>query len=1170
MNLSIDLINQFLANEYVRIPFLYRQQNETSFTFSVNASEIYLHKLPVNHYKGDVIIPECFANNLYIPETLTTAESGFALVEVHNKTDENITITLDQPLEVIPFPDSEKENFDFFHAESFVPPHNTDKIENIENLIRTEHLNEEERKSIISICCKFSDIFYRDNEPLTFTNQIKHEIKTTYEIPVYTRPYRYPFVHKAEVQKQISKMLNDGIIRPSQSPWSSPIWIVPKKIDASGKQKWRIVIDYRKVNEKTIDDRYPLPNITDILDKLGKCQYFSTLDLASGFHQIEMDPKSIPKTAFNVENGHFEFTRMPYELKNSPATLQRVMDNVLKDLQRKICFVYMDDIIIFSTSLQEHIANLKLVFQKLRECKFKIQLDKSEFLRKDVEFLGHVITPQGIKPNPKKIHAIQNFPIPRTVKEIKSFLGLLGYYRRFIKNFAKITKPFTKCLKKGEKIEHNDEFKKAFSLCKTILCNDPILQYPDFEKPFNLTTDASNVAIGAILSQGTIGKDLPVAYASRTLNPAETNYSTIEKELLAVVWAVKYFRPYLFGRKFEIVTDHKPLQWLFNIKDPDSRLVRWKLKLLEYDYEIVYKKGKQNTNADALSRIELNAVENESVIVNIGDADEIIEQYINNPELIPVPHDPTLIRECFDKNPRGQEVPKINIISNIQIKPPDENIEDLLTKQQDRPAEDDNETVHSNLEDPILEIPITQKPLNTYKNQIYIVTSQNSISLNVKQQKIFDNNRWRITIPTNDTEKHILNIFREYISPKTPYAIYAKPLTIMPLLVVTVQKYFKNSSYRLVQTNQLLTDVTDPEEQEQYLQYHHVGKTCHKGINEMKASLSKTYYWPNMIKDITNYVNSCNTCQKAKYDRNPPALKFNLTPTSKKPFEHIHIDTFQISNKTFLTILDSFSRYGQAYPIKSLQNTNIVDNLLIFISHHGLPAKITTDRGTEFKNNVLEDFCKLHRIELHFTTSKNSNSNSPVERLHSTLAEEIRCLKLDKPHEDVDTLMKYAILGYNNAIHSVTNFTPFQVVKGHIDSNDPFELTDTLVLSQYIQDHKERTKTLYDQIKNKNSEVKRKIISDLNKDREDPVKYGTNETAYIQTKSRGKALPKFVASEIIKDDDKKLITKKGTYHKSIVKKPRNFYGKPLLQDDSSSERRNDNPPGNDSGPSSSR
>lgn len=208
-----------------------------------------------------------------------------------------------------------------------------------------------------------------------------------------------------------------------------------------------MVLDYRRLNEKSLDDRYPLPNITDLLDKLGKCQYFTTLDLASGFHQIEMNESDIPKTAFNTENGHYEFLRMPFGLKNAPATFQRVMDNILRGITNEMCAVYLDDIIVFSSSLQEHIEKLTAVFNRLRESNFKLQLDKSEFLRKEVAYLGHVVTPEGVKPNPDKISAITKFPLPSTTKQIKGFLGLLGYYRRFINNFAKLTKPLTKCLK---------------------------------------------------------------------------------------------------------------------------------------------------------------------------------------------------------------------------------------------------------------------------------------------------------------------------------------------------------------------------------------------------------------------------------------------------------------------------------------------------------------------------------------------------------------------------------------------------------------------------------------------------------------------------------------------------------------------------------------------------
>ena len=218
-------------------------------------------------------------------------------------------------------------------------------------------------------------------------------------------------------------------------------------------------------------------------------------------------------------------------------------------------------------------------------------------------YLGHVISDKGVKPNPEKVRAVKEYPVPKNHKELKQFLGLVGYYRRFIKDFSSITQPFTSLLRKNIPFKWEMRQQINFEKIKQLLLSEPILQYPDFNKEFILTTDASDEGIGAVLSQGKIGNDLPIAYASRTLNKAERNYDTTEKELLAIIWATKHFRPYLYGKKFKIVTDHKPLIWLFNVKDPSSRLMRWRLKLEEYNYEVLYKEGKQNTNADALSRI---------------------------------------------------------------------------------------------------------------------------------------------------------------------------------------------------------------------------------------------------------------------------------------------------------------------------------------------------------------------------------------------------------------------------------------------------------------------------------------------------------------------------------------------------------------------------------------
>lgn len=535
-----------------------------------------------------------------IPSGIYRAENYQAVFPLVNTDSELRTVSLD--LESIPL---EIHNFEEIVPPSVLPKIGTQFYEQL----RLDHLNQEERSGLMKILHKHESTFYQEGADLSFTNVIKHRIRTADDLPCYTKSYRYPFCHKDEVQRQISKMLEQGIIKPSTSPWASPIWIVPKKEDASGNKKWRLVIDYRKLNLKTIDDRYPIPNITEILDKLGRCQYFTTLDLASGFHQIEVHPDDVQKTAFSVDHGLYEFVRMPFGLKNAPATFQRVMDHVLKDLIGKCCLVYMDDIIIFSASLQEHLVNLSKVLQALEKVNLKIQLDKSEFLRKEVAFLGHIVTDKGVKPNPDKIRVIENWPIPKNQKDLKAFLGLLGYYRRFIRDFAKITKPLTAQLRKGEDVEHTSQFLKTFDICKHLLTSSDVLQYPDMSAPFILTTDASNFAIGAVLSQGTVGKDRPVAYASRTLSKSEENYSAIEKELLAIDWATRHFRPYLFGKKFTLYTDHQPLTFALNLKTPNSKLVKWRLRLSEFNFTPIYKPGKQNVVADALSRIPSEGLE---------------------------------------------------------------------------------------------------------------------------------------------------------------------------------------------------------------------------------------------------------------------------------------------------------------------------------------------------------------------------------------------------------------------------------------------------------------------------------------------------------------------------------------------------------------------------------
>lgn len=477
-----------------------------------------------------------------------------------------------------------------------------DRARTVSKLLRLEHLSSEEAQHVDRLIKNHNDVFHLPDDRLGFTNAVEHTIKTTTDTPIHTKQYRFPPVHKGEIDSQVRQLLTNEIIKPSISPYNSPLWIVPKKADSKGNKRWRMVIDYRALNERTVGDAYPLPNITEILDQLGSAKYFSVFDLASGFHQIQMSEKDAPKTAFSTPYGHYEFQRMPFGLKNAPATFQRLMDQVLSGLQGNELFVYLDDIVLYSSSLHEHEIKFERLAARLRAANLKLQPDKCEFLRPEVMYLGHIIGRDGVRPDPKKVEAVQNFPQPQNPKTIKQFLGLAGYYRRFIPGFSKVAKPLTELLKKETAFHWRHEQDKAFRILRDALCSEPLLQYPDFTRPFVVTTDASQIAIGGILSQGAIGKDQPIAYTSRLLNDAEQNYSTIERELLAIVYAVNHFRPYLFGRKFQLVTDHKPLVWLNSVKDPTSRLVRWRLKLAEYEYEVVYKAGKSNVNADALSR----------------------------------------------------------------------------------------------------------------------------------------------------------------------------------------------------------------------------------------------------------------------------------------------------------------------------------------------------------------------------------------------------------------------------------------------------------------------------------------------------------------------------------------------------------------------------------------
>lgn len=456
------------------------------------------------------------------------------------------------------------------------------------------------------------------------------------DTPICRKPYRISRAKQDFVKKEIESMKENGIIRESSSPFASPILMVPKTNGT-----WRLCTDYRFVNEKTDLISWPLPNIDEIIAETGGCKVFSTVDLLKGFWQQPLTEDTKKFSAFVTPFGTYEYNVNPFGWKNSPKYFQKMMDQVLQQ-HREYCRWYIDDVIIFSKTRREHEKHLNKVFQSLNKAELKVNLKKSSLFESKVVFLGRTIDGRTKSTKEESVEKVRSLKEPSNVKQLQRFLGLCGHFRAFIKDFSKIARPLTKLTVKDVAFDWQKEHQEAFVELKEKITQNPVLELPDFSKDFILTTDASDLGTGAVLTQrGANEREHVIGYHSYTFNKAERNYSTYEKEMLAVLKAIDYFRTYLDGRKFSLHTDHSALKELLTTKEPKGRTARWIHRLSELDFEVIHKPGKTIGHADALSRLpqesELVSLltvtdSHDKVWVPAEDRDRVLELYHDSPD----------------------------------------------------------------------------------------------------------------------------------------------------------------------------------------------------------------------------------------------------------------------------------------------------------------------------------------------------------------------------------------------------------------------------------------------------------------------------------------------------------------------------------------------------------